>query len=126
LLGTAVLNIGGAVGTSTTFTITSLVNSQNTLRSQGEGNTLTNGTGGLGTGYDLDSTNNAYFGGGATYTGADAITNTFTVTVTPEPGSLALGAVAASALAVGAWRRRRIRATRNQPNDYRDESTSRS
>jgi hypothetical protein len=52
--------------------------------------------------YDLDSTNNADSGGGATYTGTQAETSptgNFTVTVVvPEPGTLGLVAAAGASL----------------------------
>jgi hypothetical protein len=106
LLGTATLQ-AGAVGTSTTFQITSLFNSPNSSLGNGnEGNTLT-----VNSGFDLDSDNNNFNGGGATYNGADDINNTFTVTVgvVPEPSSLllaALGLPGLIAYGVRHWRRR--------------------
>jgi hypothetical protein len=102
LLGTLTVT-AGASGT-TTYSVTSFANSQNALATKfGEGNTITNGVG-----YDLDSTNNAFLGGGATYTGAnDATTYTFTVATVPEPSSLLLGALGAAGLSIREWFRRR-------------------
>jgi hypothetical protein len=98
LLGTATLK-AGAAGTTTTFTITSFANSSNTLAQNfGEGNTVTVGLySASGKPFDLDSTDNKFNGGGATYMGANDTINRFTVTVpvVPEPGSLILGGAAA-------------------------------
>jgi hypothetical protein len=108
LLGTVTLKAGD-VGSTTTFSMLPYKSF-----SQADGNTVS-----ALSNFDLDVTNNANQGGGATYTGADNfITNPYQFTVTvaavPEPGSMALGAVAASALALGAWRRwRRGRTTKD-------------
>ena len=67
-------------------------------------------------GYDLDSTNNANQGGGATYTGASTPAGglyAFTVDVAavPEPSSVILTGVVFAGLAIAAWQRRREEST---------------
>jgi hypothetical protein len=69
---------------------------------------------GSGNVYNLDSTNNVAFGGGATYTGADNTIATFTVAV-PEPSSMFLCGLAAFSGAIGYYRRRRAARAVQQP-----------
>jgi hypothetical protein len=87
---------GGASLGATTFTV-----GQDTFSA---GDTLTNDSG-----YDLDTTNNADYGGPPpTYTGTEAETSptgNFTVTVVPEPGTLGLFAAAGASLLLGRRRK---------------------
>jgi hypothetical protein len=112
LLGTMTLT-AGAAGTTTTFSVTSLVNSSssNPLSGPpdgGEGNTIS-----ITNLWDLDSDNNGTQNGPPVYFGANDISNTFTVVVAvPEPSSLLLGGLAACGAAYGAYRRRKAQASR--------------
>ena len=102
LLGSLVIS-SPAVGTSATYSLEPYVNAPLTLGGSGQdSNTTTYEF------FDLDSTNNADNGGGATYTGADSEPfESFTVATAavPEPTSMALLAAASTAF-LGRRRRR--------------------
>ncbi len=93
LLGTLTLT-AGAAGTTTQFTLETYVNAPTSLGGSGSNNnTVDYGFN------DLDVTNNADNGGGATYTGANDLPfETFTVTVAavPEPNGLVLSGLVVS------------------------------
>jgi hypothetical protein len=100
-LGTVTIS---GVTAETDLSLTSLKNApvDNAMgQGIGEGDTVTLGS----NGYNLDSTNNAFAGGGATYFGADDNTFTFSVAAVPEPSSMILSGLAA--IGFGIWRRRR-------------------
>jgi hypothetical protein len=119
LLGTVTLT-AGAAGTTTTFSVTSLLNSSNILSQPpgGEGNTIS-----ISSLWDLDRDNNGGLNSPITgasppdYFGANDISNTFTVTVAavPEPSSMLLCGLAVCSGAYAAYRRRQAHACRVEP-----------
>ena len=92
--------LSGQLGSDTKFTLESYNNFSGIFA----GYTITNNT--L---FDLDSTNNASGGGGATYTGASQNPFTFFVASTPEPSSILLCSVAVCGGAFAAYRRRKAK-----------------
>jgi hypothetical protein len=87
------------------ITITGAVNPGTTTFTLGERGSPNNWTTTATHFYDLDVTNNASNGGGATYTGVGSSVSTFSVTVVPEPGADIL----CGALGIGLLMQRRRR-----------------
>jgi hypothetical protein len=108
LLATAHLT-AGAAGSTTTFQL----NTGNAFFGPGNTFTFTHN-------FDLDSTNNASSGGGATYTGAATpqgglFTFTVQVAAVPEPSSMLLCGLIACGGAYGAYRRRKAQKAKASP-----------
>jgi hypothetical protein len=104
LVGTLSVN----VGSSTTYTLTSMYNSPGDNASAGSAVTFTL-PGGSST-YNLDSTGTFNgIAGNLSFTGAAAEFATFTVSAAavPEPSSMLLCGLAACGMGYGAWRRRK-------------------